>query len=219
MYKIKKRRGKRILIAVLIILSAIAVGVTLFIKFNVTPMIVALSQERIRSLTSDAVSHAVIDVLSENGDENYLTVIRDDQDNIKSVDIDGKRVSMLTEKIAITAQKYISEAGRDGIQIPVGSLSGISMFTGIGPDMNIKIYLVGSTRSQMYSEFKSCGINQTLHRLYFNIIGNIAVAVPGVNSTLDVCSQVVIGETLIVGVVPPTYLHSVSVGDMLDLAA
>ena len=219
-YKIvKPKRSKRkILFVVLFILGSIVAAAAIFVKYNVTPMILALSEERVRSLTADAVSLAVVDVMSQNNDVDYLNIVRDEKENIKSVSIDGKAVTVLAEKIALTAQQYITDVGSDGIKIPLGSLSGLAMFTGIGPDINMKVYLVGSTRSQLTSVFSEAGINQTLHRLYFTIHGNIAVAVPGIPSTVKVSAEVLIGETLIVGEVPPTYLHSATIGDMLDLA-
>ena len=93
----------------------------------------------------------------------------------------------------------------------------MTLFTGLGPDINIKIYLVGSTQTQIISLFSSAGINQTLHRLYINISGSVAVAVPGLPSTIKTSTQVLMSEMIIVGEVPPTYLNSSTVGDMLDL--
>lgn len=216
---VKQRRSKRkILFAVLFIIALLIIGGVVFVKYNVTPMIVALSEERVRSLTADAVSLAVVDVMSKNNDVEYLNIVRDENQNIKSVSVDGKAATVLAEQIALTAQQYITDVGSDGIKIPLGSLSGLTLFTGLGPDINMRVYLVGSTYSKMTSVFTSAGINQTLHRLYFTIHGNIAVAVPGIPSTIKVSAEVLMGETLIVGEVPPTYLQSTSIGDMLDLA-
>lgn len=216
---VKKKHSKRkILFAVFFVIISLIVGVSIFIKRNVTPMILTLSEERVRSLTADAVSLAVVDVMSQNNDVEYLKITRDENQDIKSVSVDGKAATVLAEKIALTAQEYITEVGNDGIKIPLGSLSGLAVFTGLGPDVNMRVYLVGSTYSKMTSVFTSAGINQTLHRLYFTIHGNIAVAVPGIPSTIKVSAEVLMGETLIVGQVPPTYLQSSTIGDMLDLA-
>ena len=217
-YKRKGSKLKKLFVA-LFIIASIIVGVSIFIRNNVNPMIVTLSKERIRSLTSDAVCQAVIDVMKDNADFDYLTVSRDEDQKIQSVEVDAKNVTYIAQKISLTAQKYINALGSDGIKIPIGSLSGITMFTGLGPDVNIKIYLVGSTHTQIISVFTSAGINQTIHRLYFNITGDVAVAVPGIPATLKASSQVLLGETIIVGEVPPTYLQSTTISDMLDLVA
>lgn len=216
MVKRKRSKRKKLFVA-LFIIGAIIAAVCIFIKNNVNPMIVTISNEKIRALTTDAVSTAVLDVMSENNSVEYLKITRDDKQNIKSVDMDTAAINDLAQKITLTAQKRINEIGKDGIKIPVGSLSGVTLFTGLGPDINIKIYLVGSTQTQIISLFSSAGINQTLHRLYINISGSVAVAVPGLPSTIKTSTQVLMSEMIIVGEVPPTYLNSSTVGDMLDL--
>ncbi len=215
---VKKKRGirKKLFVAFCFII-AIVIGVGVFVQSNVNPMIITISNERIRALTTEAVSAAVLDVMSANADADYLTVSRDDKNAIKSVVLDSETISRLAQEVTINAQKKINEVGQDGIKIPVGSLSGVTLFTGLGPDINIKIYLVGSTQTQITSLFTESGINQTLHRLFLNISGSVAVAVPGLPSTIKTSTQVLMSEMIIIGEVPPTYLHAASVGDMLDL--
>lgn len=195
----------------------IIAAVSIFISNNVNPMIVLISREKIRALTYDAVANAVLDVMAKTNDEELMTITRDNNDDIKNVTIDTQKVNDLAQNITIAAQKNINTIGEDGIKIPVGSLSGVTLFTGLGPNINIKIYLVGSTRTQIQSIFSESGINQTLHRLLFNIDGSIAIAVPGLPSTINTTTQVVMCETIIIGEVPPTYLNAANIGDMLDL--
>ncbi len=215
---VKRKHGVRNkLIVVLVFFIAIVVAVAVFISENVNPMIITISNEKIRALTNDAVSRAVLDIMSKYNTTEYLTVVRDDEKNIKSVEIDSEAVSALAQEITIDAQKKINDVGQDGIKIPIGSLSGVTLFTGLGPDINIKIYLVGSTQTKITSVFTDSGINQTVHRLYLDIGGSVAVAVPGLPSTIDTNTQVLMGEMIIIGDVPPTYLNAVNIGDMLDL--
>jgi len=212
----KKRRKKRLIIALLIFI-AITAAVGVFIMKNVNPMIVLISNEKIRALTNEAVSQAVLDVMGIDNSMNYMTVERDEKGKIVSVDIDSESVSKLAQEITISAQQKINEVGEDGIKIPIGSLSGVTLFTGLGPNINIKIYLVGSTQTKIVSVFSDSGINQTVHRLYLTVDGSVAVAIPGLPSTVNTSAQVLMSEMIIVGEVPPTYLNATNIGDMLDL--
>lgn len=214
---VKKRRGKKKLLIALLIVSAVIAAACIFISKNVNPMILTISNEKVHELANDALSNAVIDVMSNTGDVEYLKVERDKDGKIQSVDVDAALVSVLAQKITIEAQNRINKVGRNGIKIPLGSLSGITVFTGLGPDINIKVYLVGSTQTQILSVFSDAGINQTLHRLYLTVSGSVAVAVPGLPSTIKTSTQVLMSELIIVGEVPPTYLNSTNIGDMLDL--
>ncbi len=77
---VKRKRSKRKkLFVALLIIGAIIAAVCIFIKSNVNPMIVTISNERIRALTTDAVSSSVLDVMSENSSVEYLKVTRDDK--------------------------------------------------------------------------------------------------------------------------------------------
>lgn len=215
---IKKRRSaKKTIVICCCVLAVIIAAVSIFISNNVNPMIVLISREKIRALTYDAVANAVLNVMTTINDEELMTITRDNNDDIKNVTINTQKINDLAQNITIAAQKNINTIGEDGIKIPVGSLSGVTLFTGLGPNINIKIYLVGSTRTQIQSVFSESGINQTLHRLLFNIDGSIAIAVPGLPSTINTTTQVVMCETIIIGEVPPTYLNAANVGDMLDL--
>lgn len=215
---IKKKRGiKRRVITALLVMAAIITAVSVFISKQINPMIITISNEKIKSLTVDAVNGAVIDVMSQNSNVEYISLVRDDNQAIKSVDVDAKTISDLAQKITIESQKRINAAGLDGVKIPMGSLSGITLLTGLGPDINIRIYLTGSTQTRITSEFSESGINQTLHRLYLDIHGEVAVAIPGLPSTIKTDTQVLMNETIIIGEVPPTYLRAVNIGDMMDL--
>ena len=97
---------------------AIVIGVGVFVQSNVNPMIITISNERIRALTTEAVSAAVLDVMSANADTDYLTVSRDDKNAIKSVVLDSETISRLAQEVTINAQKKINEVGQDGIKIP-----------------------------------------------------------------------------------------------------
>ena len=101
--KRKRKSLKRKLLIVAVLLAAIVTAVCVFITRNVNPMIVTISNEKIRSITADAVSRAVLDVMSAHGDAELMTVIRDEKSMIKSVDIDTAAVSELAQEITINA--------------------------------------------------------------------------------------------------------------------
>ncbi len=214
---LKKKRRRRRLVAAFLILAAIITAVCIFIARNVNPIILIISNEKIKAITNEAINNAVLEVMADNTSVDYMSIERDAENNIKSVDIDADKISSLAEEITLLSQDKINAAGEDGIKIPLGSLSGVTLFTGLGPDINIKIYLVGSTQTKIISTFTESGINQTLHRLYLDITGAVAVAIPGLPSRIQTSAQVLMGEMIIIGEVPPTYLQSTSVGDMLDL--
>ena len=58
------------------------------------------------------------------------------------------------------------------------------------------------------SYFSEAGINQTLQQLTMEVSVDVTVLVLGNTESFTVSSQVVVAETIIVGDVPQTFLHT-----------
>ena len=78
---------------------------------------------------------------------------------------------------------------------------------GIGPDIPIKVSLLGTVDTEIKSEFISKGINQTLHRIYVEFYCNMRVASPLKNYDKSIINQVIVAEHVIVGTIPETYYN------------
>ena len=59
----------------------------------------------------------------------------------------------------------------------------------------------------MKSEFKSQGINQTLHRVYLEVVCNVKVLTPFWHIERKIENQVLLAENVIVGHIPHTYYN------------
>ena len=59
----------------------------------------------------------------------------------------------------------------------------------------------------MKSEFTAQGINQTLHRVYLQVVCEVSVLTPYNNITEKIINQVLIAENVIVGEIPNTYYN------------
>lgn len=181
-------------------------------------MLKTVSEEEIRALAVTAVNEAVSEVLEQSPSYADMVVIGyDNENNINSIRINSSEVNSIVHKSTIESQERISELGTRGINVPVGSLSGIMFFSGKGPDLNLRVVPVGSVTAKLYSEFKEAGINQTNHRIYLKINAKISAILPGANNVINTETDVMILDSVIVGKIPDTYLHSTSTQDMMDL--
>ena len=48
----------------------------------------------------------------------------------------------------------------------------------MGPDITIKMMTDGNVITDLKSEFKEAGINQTLHRVYLEVVCNVTILTP-----------------------------------------
>jgi len=51
------------------------------------------------------------------------------------------------------------------------------------------------------------GINQTIHRLYLDVICKVSIVTPYDIIETEITNQVLMGESVIVGDIPQTYLN------------
>lgn len=92
------------------------------------------------------------------------------------------------------------------VSVPLGNLMGSSILMGKGPDVPLEIIMLTSSRVDFRNDLTSAGINQTKHRIIFEITVEIDVLIPWDMVTTVVNSEVLIAETVIVGGVPETYI-------------
>lgn len=63
----------------------------------------------------------------------------------------------------------------------------------------------GTVETDLRSEFKEAGINQTLHRIYLEVRCNVSILTPYDTINETITNQVLLTEGLIIGNIPDTY--------------
>ncbi len=64
-----------------------------------------------------------------------MDVVRDETGNVKSVELHSDAISALAQEVTLCAQRKINEIGADGIKIPIGSLSGVTLLRDSDPTL------------------------------------------------------------------------------------
>lgn len=149
-----------------------------------------------RVLASDALSYA-----------DLVTVERDDEGKVLSAEANVGAINRLKAAAnnAVTEELRLRE--KQNVSIPLGSLLGGSFFTGRGPFLNIAINTSGVVISELTGEFIDAGINQTNHRLSLDMLVMITAALPAERVSLEIKTNFLVCETVIVGQVPQTVLQ------------
>ncbi len=207
--KKKKRRKKKRLI--IILLSILALIVFLFIHFqrNVTRVLISISEATMRASTTIAVNDAVYYTLSdEMRYEDLVTITRNDTGDIVGVSANALKINKIARDTASISQSNLKNLSLNGIPIPLGALTGIEAFAGLGPSIHFRIIPVSSVSCDFSSKFESVGINQTKHSIYLNVIADISIVMPSRTENFAVLTEILVGESVIVGHIPDAYLQS-----------
>ena len=196
----------------------IIIAIFSYLNNVVNPVIIESSGAKTRSLSQNAVEQAIYDTISgEEIYDNLVMIARNDEGKVIYISTNALQINLLARKLVRAAQDNLETLGGKGINIPLGTFTGMPIFVGRGPNVNIKLLPIGSISCKFSSEFVNAGINQTNHRIYLTVTSNVSVILPTGNQTIKTTTQVMIAESIIVGEIPSTYLNSTDVGDMLNL--
>lgn len=218
-YKIKRRKPIKLKIGIFIsIIFIIILFIILYLNYIVNPVIIEYSIAKTRSLSQKAVEEAVYQTINQGFIyDDLINITHDENGDVMYISTNSLQINLLARDLAKNAQKQLETMGNTGIDIPLGTFTGMPIFVGRGPEINIKLLPIGSISCKFSSEFLDAGINQTNHKIYLTVTTNVSIILPTANETVQTTSQLMIAESIIVGKIPDTYLNSSSIDDMLNL--
>ena len=215
----KKRGRKRRFWAFVVLFLALALLLFIYFQRNVTRVLVEISEATMRASTTIAVNDAVYYTLGdEMRYEDLVTVIRGENGDILSFSANALKINKIARDTASISQSNLKNLSLNGIPIPLGALTGIEAFAGLGPNIYFRIIPVSSVSCGFSSLFESVGINQTKHSIYLNVIADISIVMPSRTENFAVTTEILIGESVLVGRVPDAYLQSDIFGNKPNLS-
>ena len=81
---------------------------------------------------------------------------------------------------------------------------------GYGIKIDFKALYLSDVNCEFKSEFKSVGINQTLHSIYVVVVSRVNVEIPLSKKTVVCKTEVLIAESVLIGKVPEFYFNNES---------
>lgn len=208
---------KKIIKLIIIVIIAIVVATTIIRAIE--PIINRQCINMAKSLATK-ISNEQATVVMKNYDyDDFINIIQDNDGNIKMIKSNVISINEVTSDVAVKVQDELDAIEDDDFSIRLGSFTGIKLFSGRGPKIYVRMSTVGSIETNLLSEFKSVGINQTLHKIYMEIQCTVAVLTPYSSSEQTIVNQILLAESVIVGATPETYynLEGMSVDDSLNM--
>jgi len=185
----------------------------------VTPVFNKLCSDRAKSIatmiTNDETTKAIIDYKYSD----FIVIHKDDIGNILMIESNMKNINIVISDVAYRIQNSINNTKDEDITISLGSFTGVSILSGRGIKVPIRISTIGNVKTNVRSEFVSKGINQTLHRLYLDIESEISVLTPFNTINESIKNQLILAENIIVGEIPETYynLEGMTSDDVMEV--
>ena len=192
------------------IILTLAGAIFMLLRGQYHDVAASLARTQVMNVTSDLINDA-IDRQIEEGAIAYDRMVyfeKDLEGRITALKTNMGLVNRLKTDTLNRINDEILALDSDHIGIPLGSLILPELLAGKGPRINIRVLSIRNSEADFDSRFSEAGINQTLHQLTLLVSVDVAVLVLGKTEHFTVESEVVVAETVIVGIVPDTYLQT-----------
>ncbi|MDD3164540.1 MAG: sporulation protein YunB [Oscillospiraceae bacterium] len=209
------RRRKRKLFRLMALVLLAALGFTCYIRIRMMPLIEQLSIARVNNVVSRIINTAIDDQIAENEiSYDKMTLLQKDLNgNITALSTNMAEVNRLKTSTLSLLNKRLYDISVEDIGIALGSLLAPEFFSGRGPQIPVRIISCSMSAAEFRNVFSAAGINQTLHRILMDVTVTVSVLMPTGTRDVDVTSEVVVAETVIVGTVPDKYVNFSGVAD------
>ena len=141
-------------------------------------------------------------------ESEMITIKQDEEGNIQLLQVNSRPLNNMISDITKDIQKSLDDNDRATSYIPFGSITGIKWLSGVGPKIPMKIALSGTIQTKIRNEFDDAGINQTIHRLWLDIICDVNILTPYEVIGTQVENEIILSENIIIGGVPTVYLNT-----------
>ena len=137
--------------------------------------------------------------------ENLSKMERLEDGTISSIQANIPNLTQIQTNVIHTITQILSEIGTTQVNIPLGNLTGMLIFSGKGPNISIQLLPQGTVHTQLTSQFEDAGINQTIHRIVLTVKIEMLALFPCYSSEVNASIDYILSENIIVGKVPQYY--------------
>ena len=202
--RLRKKSGQGLLLAVLIALL-LSFGIICFLELRLRPVAAQLAVRQVHNRVTAQLNAALYEVPLD-----YDALVHLEQDaggGVLAITTDPGQINLLRARVSQAALEAIAAVDVHTMGVPLGSLFELDLLWALGPTIRVRSLTAGTVTTQVRSEFLSAGINQTLHRILVDVTVPLTVLLPGDRAQTQVSTTVCLGETVVVGRVPETYLN------------
>ena len=181
-----------------ILALAAMIGAAIAVDAGIRPMVREAAAGQTQIAVNRIIQQAVLTVLEEDGlrYQSFVTLRQNQNGETTALTTDAVLINRLQGELLEKILQTLQETKQMTLQLPLGSLSGNQFLAGRGPMVTLHLRPVGMVKTKIINQFDEAGINQTRHRIPL---------LPGYRISSQAQSNVILAETIIVGLIPDAY--------------
>ncbi len=228
--RLKLRTPKEILIKKILIIFLVINSLPCFILWfankQLLPLLLNYSQVEIEKIINIAINNSTKQEYINKLDSNSLfDISQNNNGDIRYINYNSIIVNEFLDKITNNIQEdlvrvsngdmstingYKSYSNGIVYRIPLGALTNNMLLSNIGPEIPIKLKLVGYINSNVNVSVKEYGINNAIVELYVKVDVKARVVLPFASQEVLVTNMIPISFKIIQGTVPEYYQNGIS---------
>ena len=176
----------------------------LLIDAKLRPAVYDLAVLEAYAISSKTVNAAVEKILSEKAPSysELVSINFSNNNTITGITTDIVKMNLFKSQVTNAIDFAFNEKNATEVTVSLGSASGVALFSGLGPYIDIPVGFSSSTQSDFKNVFESAGINQTQHSVMLNIETTVVLTLSGRQIIKTVETSFCIAQTVIVGSAP-----------------
>lgn len=207
----KKRRSRRLSrrMGGVLLAAALLFYLLFLIERQIRPVLLSIVQYECRRYALNVFGEAADESMvafPESYEELYEIQYAPDG-SIAAVAVNGYAVNHLQSALSMSLTKKLMEVEQTPLRISAGTLTGLQLLVGRGPELELKVLPESYVETEVYSSLEDAGINQTRLCIYVRFVMNMSVVMSGYSTVIEVSNDQFLGEILLVGQTPQAY-HS-----------
>lgn len=171
--------------------------------------ILQIAEARATQLATEAINRTVQEEVWDNNlqYQDFVQVQKDDQGRVVFMQANTIRVTRMASDIVLTTNRTLENLRGQKISVPLGQITGLYLFSSMGPRIRVTIVPVGTVEVNVDDKFEPAGINQTRHKIWLNFKTKVRVVIPSMYAEAGIATSVPLAESIIVGEVPSTFVN------------
>lgn len=176
----------------------------LLLDAKLRPALYDLAALEAYAISSKTVNSAVETILSGNAPSysEIVSINYSENNAVTGITTDIVKLNLFKSQVTNAIDAEFNKKDRAEVTVSMGTASGIALFSGFGPYIDVDIGFSSSTQSDFENIFTSAGINQTQHSVMLNIKTTVMLTMAGKRIPQTVKTSFCIAQTVIVGSVP-----------------
>lgn len=138
---------------------------------------------------------------------DFVTIKTTDEGKISSVETNSLELNKFKALFALSVTRALREIEDFDFSISVGTLMGPEFLIERGPKIPFKVSSSEYVKTEIESRFEESGINQTVHKILLEVTVNVCCYFPGYSTSVNVDTELLLAETVIIGEVPKYYVN------------